>query len=138
NQILTGEDLTVFGDGTQTRAFSYVADVAPIIARSIERTAAYNEIINIGADKPYSINQVIDVISQAIGVKPRVRYLSARNEVLHAYSSHEKARRVFGDLFSNVPLDEGIRRMTAWAQKHGRRTLSRFGQIEVSKNLPEF
>src|SRR5438477_2528935 len=54
NQIMAAEELTVFGDGTQTRAFSHVADVAPIIAKSIERSDAYNEIYNIGADKPYS------------------------------------------------------------------------------------
>lgn len=137
NQLMAGEDLTVFGDGTQTRAFSHVADVAPVIARSVDRREAYNEIFNIGADTPYSINHLLEVICKTTGANPKIRHLPSRNEVLHAYSTHEKAGRVFRDLMRNVSLEEGIRRMADWAQQHGRREPSRFGQIEVSKNLPE-
>ena len=43
NQLMQGEDLTIFGDGEQTRSFSYIGDVAPIIARSVEVESAYNE-----------------------------------------------------------------------------------------------
>jgi len=53
NQILAGRPLTVFGDGTQTRAFSYVGDVAPIVARSVDVEAARNEVFNVGADQPF-------------------------------------------------------------------------------------
>src|SRR5439155_2359334 len=68
NQIMQGQPLTVFGDGTQTRAFSYVADVAPYIARSIESAAAYGEIFNVGADTPYSINELAEEVMRAMGV----------------------------------------------------------------------
>src|SRR5690606_2734125 len=44
NQIQRGEPLTIFGDGTQTRAFSYIADVAPVIASCIEKPEAYNQV----------------------------------------------------------------------------------------------
>ena len=44
NQLMQGKDLTVFGDGEQTRAFSYIDDVAPIIARSVHVEGAYNEV----------------------------------------------------------------------------------------------
>src|SRR5881392_1388722 len=53
NQIMQGKKLTIFGDGTQTRAFSYIDDVAIPIAKSVEIPAAQNEVFNIGADKPY-------------------------------------------------------------------------------------
>src|SRR3954471_22651876 len=56
NQALKGEPFTVFGDGEQTRAFSYIGDVAPAIARSVEVPAAYNETFNIGGDTPYTVN----------------------------------------------------------------------------------
>jgi UDP-glucose 4-epimerase len=42
NQIMQGKPVTIFGDGEQTRAFSYIGDVAPVIAESIERPSAYN------------------------------------------------------------------------------------------------
>jgi len=38
NQILKNEPMTIFGDGEQTRAFSYVKDVTPVIARSVQRS----------------------------------------------------------------------------------------------------
>ena len=56
-----------------------------------------------------------------MGVEPQINFLPARNEVVHAYSSHEKVGRVFGDLIRNVPLREGIAKMAAWAKRAGAR-----------------
>jgi UDP-glucose 4-epimerase len=50
NQILRGEPMTIFGDGTQVRAFTHISDVAPMIASAVDVRAARNEIFNIGAD----------------------------------------------------------------------------------------
>ena len=135
NQIMNGQPLTVFGDGRQTRAFSFIDDVAPHIARSVNVPAAYNQVINIGADVPYSVNQLAEVVSRALGVAPNVTHLPPRNEVVHAYSSHEKARQIFGDT-KPVTLEEGIERMAAWAKRVGARESSTFGNIEVTRNLP--
>src|SRR5215218_6174520 len=96
NQIMQGKKLTVFGDGTQTRAFSYIDDVAIPIAKSVNIPQAYNQVFNIGADKPYTVNELDTVVCNEFGVAPDINYLSARNEVLHAYSDHTKAHRVFG------------------------------------------
>jgi UDP-glucose 4-epimerase len=135
NQILSGAPMSVFGDGTQTRAFSYIADVAPIIAESIEVPGAYNEIFNIGADRPCSVNDLAAAVAQAMGVPPDVRHFPARNEVQHAYSTHDKVRRVFGERRLH-DLDEGLARMAAWVRAQGARTSQKFGHIEVSRNLP--
>ena len=48
NQLMQGKDLTVFGDGKQTRAFSYIGDVAPYIANCVSNPGALNQIFNIG------------------------------------------------------------------------------------------
>src|SRR5205814_8805154 len=77
NQIMRGEPLTVFGDGEQTRAFSYIDDVAPHIARSTETKDAYGQVINIGADIPYSVNRLTKVVAAAFGVDPVVNHLPA-------------------------------------------------------------
>ena len=136
NQILQGKPMTIFGDGTQTRAFSYVGDVAPIIAESIEVPAAYNQVFNVGADQPHSVNDLASAVARAMGVEPRIVHVPARNEVSNAYSSHEKVRRVFGarDLCS---LDDGLARMAEWVKAHGARTSQKFGCIEVTKNFPQ-
>src|SRR5690606_37688101 len=58
NQLMQGKELTVFGDGSQTRAFSYIKDVAPYIARYVFVPEAYNQVFNIGADKNYSVKEL--------------------------------------------------------------------------------
>lgn len=136
NQILQGKPMTIFGDGRQTRAFSYIDDVAPIIAASIQRPEAYNQVFNVGADQPYSVLDLAHAVARAMGVTPDIRHLEARNEVVHAFSSHEKAKRYFGDLIRNVPLEEGLARMAAWVRQVGARSGRPFGQVEVKKNMP--
>ena len=136
NQILQSKPMTVFGDGSQTRAFSYIGDMAPIIAEAIETPKAYNQIFNIGADQPYSVNELAERVAIAMGVKPELVHLPARNEVADAYSSHEKIRQVFG----NRPLhslEEGLDRMAAWVKSHGARHSRDFEGIEVTKNFPQ-
>ncbi|MBI2118373.1 MAG: NAD-dependent epimerase/dehydratase family protein [Elusimicrobia bacterium] len=135
NQIMKEESLTVFGDGKQTRAFSYINDIAPIIARSVEVKKAYNKIFNIGADHPYSINQLICEIGDSMGVKPKIHYLAPRKEVIHAYSDHQKVRGVFNQ-GKTVSLSEGIRQMAEWCKKAGPRKSKPFENIEILKNLP--
>jgi UDP-glucose 4-epimerase len=136
NQLMQGKQLTIFGDGTQTRAFSYIDDVAIPIARSVDIPAAYNQVFNIGADKPYSVNELATVVCKEFGKEPAINYLGARNEVLHAYSDHSKAHRVFGEP-SGIDLAEGIRRMAAWAKKVGARQSQEFGNIEITEKLPD-
>src|SRR5208283_3550415 len=104
NQIMQGQPMTIFGDGSQTRAFSYINDVAPVIAASIARPACYNQVFNVGADKPYSVNELATVVAKAMGTQTEIKHLEARNEVVHAYSAHEKVRIHFGDLIKNVSL----------------------------------
>jgi len=135
NQIMRGEPMTIFGDGTQTRAFSYIDDVAPHIANSVNVPAAYGEVINIGADKPYTVNHLARVVARAFGQEPRIRYLPPRNEVVHAYADHSKARRLFGQ-GATVDLEEGVQRMAAWARRVGARRSREFQNIEVRRNLP--
>lgn len=136
NQIMGGEPMTIFGDGSQTRAFSYISDVAPVIAESINRTESYNKVFNVGADAPYTVLHLAHKVASAMGVEPRIQYLDARNEVVHAYSIHDNVKRYFGDLIRNVSLEEGLEQMAAWARTVGIRQSSVFNNIEVRKNLP--
>jgi UDP-glucose 4-epimerase len=135
NQIMQDRPMTVFGDGMQTRAFSYIDDVAPYIANSVNIPESYNEVINIGADKPYSVKYLAEVVAHAFGETPKVQYLPARNEVVHAYSDHTKAQRLFGQR-NTVSLEEGVERMAKWTQQVGARKSQEFRDIEVRRQLP--
>jgi UDP-glucose 4-epimerase len=136
NQILQGRPLTIFGDGGQTRAFTHIDDVAPVIARSIERKEAWGETFNVGADRPYTVKELAETVGRAMGVRPEIQHLPARLEVKHAYSSHDKVRRIFSDLVRDVSLEEGVSRMAAWVRGHGSRKSRDFEGIEIRKNLP--
>jgi len=135
NQVMQDRPMTLFGDGSQTRAFSYIDDVAPHIAKSVELPQAYGKVINIGADKAYTVKHLAEVVARALGKEPRIEYLPARNEVLHAYSDHARARQIFGQE-TTVSLRDGIARMAEWALGVGARTSEKFEQIEVRRNLP--
>src|SRR5215211_6001774 len=135
NQLMDGRPLTIFGDGEQTRAFSHVDDVAPHIAASVDVPDAYNEVFNVGADEHYSVNRLARAVMTAMGVDGEVRHVAARNEVIHAYSDHTKARRILG-MEPRVGLDEGLRRMAEWAKAAGARKSSDFEGIEVERGLP--
>ncbi len=135
NQLLRGEPMTIFGDGTQQRAFTYINDVAPIIAESVNFPAARNEIFNVGADQPYTVNELARVVAEAMEAPMRVTHLDPRNEVKIAFSDHSKAERVFG-VRKKTPLFDGIRQMAEWVKKHGARESCVFKNIEVTKNMP--
>jgi UDP-glucose 4-epimerase len=136
NQILQGKPMSVFGDGSQTRAFSYIGDIVPIMAEAIETPEAYNQVFNIGADQPYSVNELASAVARAMEVEPNIVHLPPRNEVLNAYSSHEKVRRVFGKRTLHS-LEDGLCRMAVWVKAHGARSSQKFKDIEVTKNFPE-
>jgi UDP-glucose 4-epimerase len=135
NNILQGKPLPVFGDGEQTRAFSYIGDVAPIIASSVDVPAAYNQVFNVGADEPYTVNQLAREICRAMDVEFCPQYLPARNEVKHAYSAHEKVARVFG-CRPRFTLEAGIGRMAAWVKQAGARKTNSFGALDIERNIP--
>jgi UDP-glucose 4-epimerase len=136
NAVLREEPMRVFGDGLQTRAFSHIADVAPIISRSPLVESSRNEIFNIGADQPYTILELATEVADAFGVERRVEHEPPRNEVVHAYSDHTKVRGVF-DPPPPIDLRTGIERMATWVKEHGARDPVEFpGAIEVARGLP--
>ncbi len=136
NQILRGQPMTIFGDGLQTRAFSYIDDVAPVIARSPLVPGARNQVFNIGGDHPSTALDLAHEVAKAYGVEPDIVHLDSRNEVKHAYSSHDRIREVFADLPVPTSLSEGIGRMAEWVKSAGARQPVEFGEIEVTRNLP--
>jgi UDP-glucose 4-epimerase len=136
NCILCGQPLPVFGDGEQTRAFTYVGDVMDAIADAPHTDGARGEVFNVGADEPHSVADLAEAVRAGMGVPDHpIVHHPARHEVRHAFSDHAKFRRVFGERVS-TPLGEGVRRMCDWARANGSRATQPFAAIEIEKNLP--
>jgi UDP-glucose 4-epimerase len=127
--------MTIFGDGTQERAFTHVDDVAPIIARSVESYGARNQIFNVGADVPHTVNNLAQVVAEAMHAECNVVHLAPRNEVKIAYSDHSKAQSVFGQ-HELKSLRQGIAAMATWVNDHGARESNIFEGIEIERNMP--
>ena len=137
NQLMKNKPLTIFGDGKQTRAFSYIGDVAPHIAHSVDLSKSYNNVFNIGADRAYSVNELAEEVMNAMQIDGRINYLSKRNEVLHAYSDHSKCSKFFHiDENSLTSLEEGLSKMAEWVKTVGIRKSSTFRDIEITHKLP--
>lgn len=135
NQIMQDKPLTIFGEGKQTRAFSYISDVAPYIANSVNIPEAYNEVFNVGADQEYTVLELANAIQKYMGSSQDIRFLEARNEVLHAYADHSKIQKLF-NINSYTSLDEGIEKMATWAKKTGSKKSDTFNDIEIVEKLP--
>jgi UDP-glucose 4-epimerase len=135
NQLMQGIPLSIFGDGNQTRAFSYIGDISPVIAQSVHTEAAYNRTFNIGADVEYTVNQLAHEICEVMGTPGQINFLPARNEVQHAYADHSLVKSIFPSQTS-TPLRDGLARMAAWAKMEGVKKSMDFDPIEIKENLP--
>lgn len=134
NRAMKGEDLRVFGDGEQTRAFSYIDDMAPIMAQAWNKPEMYQQIFNIGGDTPYTINELAETVMKAMGNKSKIIHLPERYEVKYAHSNHAKIMDHF-DL-NQTPLIEGIDVMAKWAKEVGAKQ-SKDMDLELTENLYE-
>lgn len=129
---LNKQPINVYGDGEQTRAFSYIGNcVAPLWRAAIEEDAS-KQIINLGGEVPMTLNQAAACIS-AVTENADVRHLEARHEVKHAYATTAKSKALIG-YREGVTLTDGITRMWQWAQAQPKRERKRM-LLELDKNL---
>lgn len=105
-QRLQGEPLTIFGDGEQTRGFSYVTDTADAVYRALTRpNLVGGEIINIGSPVSYSVNYIASLIG---GER---KYLPARKgDMLHTQADITLAHKLL-DWQITTPFEEGVKKV---------------------------
>jgi UDP-glucose 4-epimerase len=135
NQLMQDKPLTIFGNGEQTRAFSYVGDIAPLIASSVFNERAFHEVINVGADQNYTVNELAAEVIKAMEINGTILHVESRNEVVHAWSDHSKSQAIFGK-HDFTPLAVGLKKMAIWAKETGIKESKRFEQIEILEKLP--
>jgi len=136
-QAIAGEQLTIFGDGSQTRAFSDIS----FYNEPFEKLMTHHggEIFNIGADKPYTINEVSDMVievAKSFGIEASKVFLEARNEVHVAYCDHDKAKTML-EFNDNTNLKKSIKSMFTWAMNQKNREVF-YSNYEVTKNIYSF
>lgn len=137
NQIFHGLPMTIFGSGEQVRAFSYIDDVAPPIARGPLVARARNQIFNVGGDKPYTVNELATSISNAMGVSEHpINRQPARMEVEVAVSTHDKVKDYF-PAAEAATLDVGLKWTVDWYKDQGKLFQPvEFASVEVIERMP--
>ena len=112
NRALRGMPLPVFGDGSQTRSFSYISTVARCIADAPWTPDAKNTTINVGGDESMSVRALAELVLDLLGASATIESLPARNEVLHAHCKHELARHIFPKAYAEaVDIKAGLKIM---------------------------
>jgi UDP-glucose 4-epimerase len=138
-RALVGLPMPVFGDGTQTRSFSYIDVVADAIAQAPAVAAARNAIINIGGDEPMTVRDLARHIAAVMNVPDAVEFLPPRKEVLHAHCDHALAQTVFADAYRrhSVDIATGLTRMAEFVRSHPVPAATECpSPIELSELLP--
>jgi UDP-glucose 4-epimerase len=131
-QVLHDEPITIFGDGSQTRQFTYVGDIVPIIANSIYERQCYNQVYNIGSKAEHTITELANrIIAVAKKDKYPIKFLPSRNEVKNVRLLHDKL-----EITHATPLTFGLVQMYKWAKTVELKEADYFHDIEISKNLP--
>jgi UDP-glucose 4-epimerase len=113
-QVLAGDPLVVYGDGSQTRDYLYVGDLVEGIRVAIgsDVTGAFQ----LGSGKPTTLNQLIDVMRTVTGRDLEVGYLDFRaGEVRDSWCQIDKARASFG-FDPSTPLEQGLASTWEWFQ----------------------
>ena len=140
-QHLHGQPLSIFGDGQQTRAFSYIDDsLEPLFNAHIEPRAS-KEIINLGGIKEISIieanSTLKDVIEEDTGKRPETILLESRHEVKHAVPTFQKSIDILG-FEHKTDLKEGLSKMWKWAKQQPSKNRKFWESYEVEKDLYDF
>jgi len=111
---LGGQTPTIFGDGEQSRDFTYVANVVDATLRACLKPDAAGKVINVGTGRSSTLNQTIKLLNQIFGVQARPHYAPPRKgDVLHSTADISLARSVLG-YEPIVTFEDGLRRTVAW------------------------
>lgn len=106
-------NFNVFGDGSQTRDFIYVGDIADLFVKSITSDVK-NEVVNMGTGKATTVKEIVGIIGGILEIEPTINYLSPRpGEIENFTADPSKLNRLFGD-YKFTPLDEGLKQTVAW------------------------
>lgn len=136
-QILNNQQPTIFGDGEQTRAFSYVDDSIIPFWNASQRDECIDQIINLGGIKESTINEACQTLLKISGTDLKPLYLESRHEVKHAWSTWQKSVDLL-DFQHNIDLEEGLSRMWSWAQQQPNRARFVWPKYELEKGIYKF
>jgi len=135
-QHMNGLPTTIFGDGKQTRAFSYIDDSLEPLWNAAVKPQASKQIINLGGIEEYSILEANTILREVIGCD-KLEFLEQRHEVKHSIPTWQKSVDIL-DFKHKTSLKEGITEMWNWAQQQPMRDRFIWPSYELDKGIYKF
>jgi len=136
-QIMNDMQPTIFGDGEQKRAFSYVDDSLVPFWNASQNAQCVDQIINLGGIKEHTINEACEILIKVTGTKLRPLYLEQRHEAKHAWSTWQKSIDLL-DFKHTIDLEEGLTKMWEWAKIQPMRNRFVWQEYELDKGIYKF
>jgi len=136
-QIINEQQPTIFGDGQQKRAFSYVDDSVVPFWYASQNDNCIDQTINLGGIKEYTIEEACNILIEVTDVNIRPIYLEQRHEAKHAWSTWEKSVSLLG-FKHKTDLPEGLTKMWNWALTQPNRPRFVWPEYELEKGIYKF
>lgn len=115
--LARGKPVPRFGDGSMARDYTYIDDIVRGVMAAFDAAADF-EIVNLGGSRTTTLQQLIELIAQELGVPPLVEELPLQpGDVPVTFADVSKAKRLWG-WEPQVPIEEGIKRFVAWYRAH--------------------
>ena len=113
--LVSGKQPVIYGDGEQSRDFTYISNVVEANFRAVESSAAVGKVINVANGESVTLNQLLDTMKSIVGkgdVAPRYEP-PRRGDVRHSLADLTRARELLG-YEPKVSLEDGLRRTFDW------------------------
>ena len=136
-QIMNNTRPTIFGDGEQKRAFSYIDDSLEPFWNASQNDDCIGEIINLGGIKEYTINQACDILLNISDTNLKPKHYEQRHEVKYAFPTWKKSVDLLG-FEHKIDLEEGLTKMWEWAKQQPMRNRFEWSDFELDKGIYEF
>ncbi len=118
--LIEGRPLTINGDGTFARDFTYVKNVVDANTRALEAEGVSGEVFNVGCGATTSLNEVVEILRELLQTEGDIRHGPERpGDIRRSLAGIDKARRMLGYV-PRVPAREGIERTVTWYRNEGR------------------
>ncbi len=122
NLIYKGEELTMYGDGTSRRDYTYISDIVEGIVSAVKKPRAF-EVVNLGNSSPVLLKDLIKHIEKNVGKKAKIRQIEEQpGDVSQTYADISKAKRLY-NWKPEVKIEDGLKQAVEWyVDKYGEKS----------------
>jgi len=136
NQRINNKPFTIFGDGEQTRNFSYIDDCLEPLWKSAIQKNCSKQIINLGGTIPFKIKEAASILKEVVQ-SGDIDFLEARHEVLEAKPTYQKSE-VLLNYKDSTTLKEGLTEMWNWAKSQPKKPQASWESYEIERGIYDF